>query len=132
MYGSSWHPLPGFAFWRARGEPILREWARVPEQLDLLLTHTPPLGHSDLFRDPRAPQLEGHWGCAELLSTAERVRPLLHVFGHVHEQNGVTSDGRTLFANVSICSHSLSADNPPRLFDLPVRTPAKSYEVKFL
>jgi Icc-related predicted phosphoesterase len=30
-----------------------------------------------------------HWGCAELLNAIEkRVHPKLHVFGHVHEQNG--------------------------------------------
>lgn len=44
----------------------------------------PPLGHMDLFKEAQ------HWGCADLLDAIEkRVKPKLHVFGHVHEKNGM-------------------------------------------
>ncbi|KAI6224379.1 UPF0046 protein C25E10.12 [Aphelenchoides fujianensis] len=96
IYGSSWHPLPGYSFSCPRGAPLLEKWKRIPNGVDVLLTHTPPLGHSDVFRDGQ------HWGCAELLNTIERrVRPKLHVFGHVHERNGMTTNGQTVFVNAS-------------------------------
>uniref|UniRef100_A0A914RIK1 Calcineurin-like phosphoesterase domain-containing protein n=1 Tax=Parascaris equorum TaxID=6256 RepID=A0A914RIK1_PAREQ len=76
IYGSSWHPLPGYSFSRERGQPLLDKWNLIPEGIDVLVTHSPPLGHSDNFKGTR-------WGCSELLNTVEyRVKPLFHVFGH--------------------------------------------------
>ncbi|KAE9554350.1 hypothetical protein FO519_002460 [Halicephalobus sp. NKZ332] len=114
IYGASWHPLPGYSFSRKRGREILDCWNKVPDDVDVLLTHTPPLGHSDLFYGER-------WGCAELLNTIEkRVNPKFHVFGHVHEQNGCTTNGKTVFINASICTHSLSPSNYPIVFDVEI------------
>ncbi|KAK1688460.1 Metallo-dependent phosphatase-like protein [Colletotrichum godetiae] len=48
----------------------------IPPGTDIVVTHAPPKGHMD---DPC-----GHWGCEMLLAEIWRVRPRLHVFGHVH------------------------------------------------
>ncbi|KHN72695.1 UPF0046 protein C25E10.12 [Toxocara canis] len=115
IYGSSWHPLPGYSFSRDRGQPLLEKWNAIPEGIDVLVTHSPPLGHSDNFKGT-------HWGCSELLNTVEhRVKPLFHVFGHVHEQNGVTTNGVTTFINASICNHALDPINNPIIFDIPLK-----------
>uniref|UniRef100_A0A915BBR9 CCHC-type domain-containing protein n=1 Tax=Parascaris univalens TaxID=6257 RepID=A0A915BBR9_PARUN len=115
IYGSSWHPLPGYSFSRERGQPLLDKWNLIPEGIDVLVTHSPPLGHSDNFKGTR-------WGCSELLNTVEyRVKPLFHVFGHVHEQNGATTNGSTTFINASICSHRLVPINDPIIFDIPLK-----------
>lgn len=54
-------------------------WAgRVPENTDILITHGPPRAHLDLL----------NLGCPGLLEELWRVRPALHVFGHVHEGYG--------------------------------------------
>jgi predicted phosphohydrolase len=58
--------------------PSAALWSRVPPRIDVLLTHGPPLGHLDRGA-----------GCAVLLSTLWRVRPRLHVFGHIHAARGV-------------------------------------------
>ena len=58
----------------------------VPEDVDILVTHGPPRGHLDLLK----------LGCPHLLHELWRVRPRLHVFGHVHEGAGtewLTFDG---------------------------------------
>lgn len=47
----------------------------VPEDTDILVTHTPPKYHLDL---PVA------LGCEHLLQELWRVQPALHVFGHIH------------------------------------------------
>ncbi|KAI4149725.1 MAG: hypothetical protein LQ340_004472 [Diploschistes diacapsis] len=51
----------------------------VPPDVDVLITHTPPRWHLDL---PIG------MGCDHLLKEVWRVRPQLHVFGHVHAGRG--------------------------------------------
>lgn len=46
---------------------------RIPNETDVLVTHTPPRYHLDL-----------DLGCDNLLMEIWRVKPKLHVFGHVH------------------------------------------------
>ncbi len=60
-----------------------------------------------------------HAGCLDLLrELQERVQPLLHVFGHIHEGYGVTTNGKTLFANASTCNLAYRPLNPALVFDL--------------
>lgn len=74
---------PEFCKWAfnvPRGEACLSKWEMIPSDTDILVTHTPPVGHGDLCcSGVRA-------GCVELLSTVQnRVKPKYHVFGHIHE-----------------------------------------------
>ncbi|KAJ5219607.1 hypothetical protein N7468_008811 [Penicillium chermesinum] len=62
--------------------PKFDAWSgTVPQETDILVTHTPPQAHLDL-----SPVYST--GCPNLLNEAWRVRPLLHVFGHIHESAG--------------------------------------------
>lgn len=58
----------------------MQKWDKIPDDTDILVTHTPPVGHGDLCcTGVRA-------GCVELLTTVQqRVKPKYHVFGHIHE-----------------------------------------------
>ena len=76
LYGAPQLPQCGgseHAFQYPRAIDAWRE--TIPEDVDVLVTHTPPQYHLDL------PQ---GMGCAFLLKELWRVRPRLHVFGHVH------------------------------------------------
>ena len=53
-----------------------------------------------------------------------RVRPRYHVFGHIHEGHGATTDGATTYLNASCCTLSYRPDNPPLVFDLPAKPDA--------
>ena len=77
VYGSPRSPRFGnWAFQYTRGEDV---WAEtIPRDTDVLVTHGPPRAHLDLLR----------LGCEHLLRELWRVRPRLHVFGHVHEGAG--------------------------------------------
>lgn len=56
-------------------------WAnRIPQDTDVLITHTPPKYHLDL-----------NLGCASLLTEIWRVKPRLHIFGHIHSGHGKES-----------------------------------------
>jgi Icc-related predicted phosphoesterase len=59
---------------------LLDRWDKIPQGVDILLTHTPPVGHGDYtITGIRA-------GCVELLNSVQkRIRPKYHVFGHIHE-----------------------------------------------
>lgn len=85
--------LAGLKFWGCPVVPIekwmafavdpgvasRKYWDRVPEGTDVLITHGPPFH----ILDKEGPDAV-HRGCAEITRTLLRVKPRLHVFGHVH------------------------------------------------
>lgn len=113
IYGAPWKPV--FCDWGfnlKRGEDILKKWQTIPADLDILMTHGPPVGHGDLTGG------NNNVGCVELLNTVQkRVKPKFHVFGHIHEGYGVTSDGYTTFINASTCTRRYLPTNAPIVFD---------------
>ncbi|TYZ66514.1 hypothetical protein PybrP1_006513, partial [[Pythium] brassicae (nom. inval.)] len=113
FYGSPWQPeFCNWAFNLPRGEELRAKWRRIPSDTDVLVTHTPPLGRGDRVGAT-------HVGCEELArEVSDRVRPQLHVFGHVHEGYGKSSDGTTIYVNASSCTHEYDAVNAPFVFDL--------------
>lgn len=116
LYGTPWQPEFGnWAFNLKRGEECLSKWKNIPNDVDILITHTPPLGHGDLVCSGiRA-------GCVELLNTVQqRVQPKYHVFGHIHEGYGVTSDGKIIYINASTCDINYIPKNLPIVFDVPL------------
>lgn len=68
-------PMSVHAFQYPRGRDAWSE--TVPETTDILVTHTPPKYHRDL-------PLPDGMGCEHLAAEVKRVKPSLHVFGHVH------------------------------------------------
>lgn len=113
IYGAPWQPV--FCDWGFnlnRGEDILKKWQTIPADLDILMTHGPPVGHGDLTGG------NNNVGCVELLNTVQkRAKPKFHVFGHIHEGYGVTSDGYTTFINASTCTRRYLPTNAPIVFD---------------
>lgn len=97
VYGSPWSPTYGcWAFGKERGDAIRQLWQSIPESTDVLVTHGPPLGRGDLTFH------SGRTGCLDLLQEVQnRVKPRLHVFGHIHEGHGYTFDGHTLYVNAA-------------------------------
>jgi Icc-related predicted phosphoesterase len=91
----------------------LWKWNKIPDDTDILVTHTPPVGHGDLCcTGVRA-------GCVELLTTVQqRVQPKYHVFGHIHEGYGISSDGKIIYINASTCDINYYPRNPPVVFDV--------------
>jgi Icc-related predicted phosphoesterase len=74
----------------------------------VLVTHGPPRGIGDWLGE------DGREGCEELLAAVRRVRPLLHVFGHIHQDGGVWWQGGTCFANVT----TWECERGPTVLDL--------------
>ena len=87
-------------------------WARVPTRVDVLVTHGPPMGVLD--RTSRGESV----GCEALAEALERIRPRLHVFGHIHESYGTLEKGGTLFVNACNCNLRYRTVNPAIVVDL--------------
>lgn len=61
-------------------------------------------------------------GDEELLKVInDRVRPLYHIFGHIHEGYGVEKKDGTTFINASICTEDYKPTQKPIVFELPVK-----------
>jgi hypothetical protein len=81
IYGAPQIPVcggPEFAFQYPKGQDA---WTgTIPANTDILVTHTPPKYHLDVF----SPNL----GCEWLLKECWRIQPRLHIFGHIHAGAG--------------------------------------------
>lgn len=125
IYGTPWTLRRWYSFARGfskkKGD-FERHWDKIPENTDILVTHMPPLGIKDLGRKifsscknlfsyseglcnicgEMHDNLE-HWGCRELKrAILKRIRPKVHMFGHVHEQTGVATVDGIAFSNASM------------------------------
>jgi predicted phosphodiesterase len=97
FWGSPWQPeFCDWAFNLPRGAPLRAKWSFIPDGIDVLLTHGPPRGFGDFV-----PEANAREGCDDLLAAVRRVRPALHLFGHIHQDGGVFRDGPVWLANVT-------------------------------
>lgn len=79
------------------GQEAEEAWAKIPEGLDILLTHGGPAGILDYDSSGN------RTGCNQLLNAVKKVKPKVHVFGHIHEQGGKSEKvGETLFINAAV------------------------------
>lgn len=117
IYGSPHQPE--FCDWAfnlgRKSAEIAAKWAAIPTGVDVLLTHGPPKHHGGLCRD-------GFDAGCEILyeEVVDRIRPRVHVFGHIHEAYGVTCQPgcETVFMNASTCTLRYQPSNPAIVFDL--------------
>lgn len=112
IHGAPWTPeLVGWAFYRDAAE-LRRAWAGIPEDLDVLLTHTPAGGTLDRSSSGRS------CGCVHLQAALERARPRLHAFGHIHASGGVARQPGGLAVNAAVIERGARGLRPPVLVDL--------------
>lgn len=112
VYGSPW--TPAFLEWyfmADRGAAIQAEWDKIPDDVDVLITHGPPCGIHDRvpgdFMDPMSrPE---HVGCGNLANTIRlRLKKLrLHVHGHIHMHGGkITVQDGVMYINAAVLSEA--------------------------
>lgn len=110
VWGSASTPeFFNWAFNRARSEGIATkkhpfiglDWDLIPNNTDILITHGPAGSILDLTMDGEKA------GCGLLRQKIEKIRPVLHVCGHIHEGRGVFVDpnGPITYVNSSSLDH---------------------------
>lgn len=93
IYGSPWSPL--FMNWAymLSEEQLKLKFNNIPNNLDILITHTPPKGICD-----------NNLGSQALLDEILIKKPKVSIFGHIHNSFGAFKNNYTKFYNVSICN----------------------------
>lgn len=121
FWGSPYTPtFCGWAF-NSTPEELRRHWGLIPNDTDVLITHGPPYGISDV-----AVGGGEHLGCVDLLKKFLdfRANPKLHVFGHIHGSGGQSSflnpnhGVRTRFVNASLVNEAYATVNKPIVVEL--------------
>lgn len=99
IWGSPVQPeFCNWAFNKRRGQEINEHWLKIPAGVDIVVTHGPPFGILD-----QTPMTRGHIGCSDLADhLIKRVKPRLHVFGHIHEGHGEQTVGGIKFVNAAL------------------------------
>lgn len=112
FYGTPWQP--DFCNWafNVPRDQLYKHWEKIPSDTDVLITHGPPQGIRDytLRNEPQ--------GCSSLRVYVEKIKPVLHVFGHIHEAYGTVSTIDTLYVNASICTRRYNPSNKPIIIKL--------------
>lgn len=140
IFASPYTPaFGGYAF--AYG-PEHNPWTTIPEAVDIVMTHGPPMAPSteyslDLGRNGE------HCGCPKLWEHIERTKPRLHCFGHIHEGYGASvanwrnsggcaleerknnilkagQGGQTLLVNAAVMTRGEEENNEPWVVDLDI------------
>jgi Icc-related predicted phosphoesterase len=103
-----WFHGDRWAFNQFRGPEIKATWDTIPMDTDILVTHGPVANKLDLtvYR-------KEYVGCEDLRKAVDRVRPIVHVFGHIHEGYGVDQNLDTTFFNASTCNLGYDPYNKP-------------------
>ena len=88
-----------------------RNYEQIPVDTDVLITHTPTFGILDYDDNI-------HYGSEELFSRISAVNPRLHLFGHIHSQNGIVKCDSTIFSNGAIMNADYTNLNSPNLIEI--------------
>ncbi len=112
FYGAPWIPqLADWAFYLGP-QDLRQSWSAIPDDTDILITHTPPFGILDQSRSGE------HFGCPHLLERVRVVQPRFHLFGHNHASAGIRNRKSTTFVNASVVGRGLEVVRPPVTIDV--------------
>jgi Icc-related predicted phosphoesterase len=122
FYGSPWQPeFYNWAFNLPRGEELASKWEKIPDDVDILITHGPAYGILDY-----AP-IGGHVGCDELYRKIVEVKPKIHVCGHIHDSYGQKSMGGIEFLNASTLNDRYEYAHKPIVVEYDTETKEITY-----
>lgn len=104
-----------WAFNRDRGADIRKYWDGIPDEVDVLITHGPPLDYGDVTA--RGEKV----GCADLKERLMEVRPQYHIFGHIHEAYGMYRCDEMTLINASVLNLQYQLVNDPVVIEVEGR-----------
>ena len=108
--------IDGIKFWGSPIQPEFHDWAfnrtkqfrstywreKLPDDVDVLLTHSPPKNILDVNH------MGWNVGCKHLAMGVQLVRPLLHCFGHIHESRGIVAYDGVSYVNASMVDFGMA------------------------
>lgn len=112
IWGSPVTSLPGQPFGVPKNTDRKKLWAQIPDDTNILVTHSPAFGILDTEVGSTV-----HQGCPELLAAIKRVQPRLHVCGHVHGGYGIYRSGHTMHVNAALYDELGGMERQPIVFE---------------
>lgn len=95
-------------------ESLARYWEGIPNNTDILITHSPAFGILDEVNNNGI-----HLGSPSLYNEIiNRVKPLIHTTGHIHSGHGTKVIDNTLFINASSLDEKYQLVYKPILVDI--------------
>jgi len=115
IYGSPWQPeFCNWAFNLPReGIALQNAWNKIPDNTDILITHGPPFG----IRDSTIYKV-GSFGCELLRKRVQKIKPLIHCFGHFHDAHGVALIDDVAYINAASCNEQYNPVHSPIIIDI--------------
>jgi len=115
FWGSPVNSIMGddWAFGRERLVKLRKHWDCIPNDTDVLITHEPPYGTLD-----KNDILGRHQGCQYLLGALLRVKPKLHLFGHIHGGHGRESAWNMTLVNCAVVDNRRILAHVPTVVEL--------------
>jgi Icc-related predicted phosphoesterase len=105
------------AFTLKTEEELADKWALIPDDIDILVTHSPPNGILDVVRRKGRDELTGSISLRN--HVMGRIKPRIHCFGHIHEWGGqVVDTSATKFVNASHVNEKYQPINKPIRIEL--------------
>lgn len=106
-------PFNNWAFNRPE-EKLAQHWQAIPDDTDVLITHQPPYS---IF-DWSVYDLK-HTGSPSLYKeVVERIKPKVHIFGHIHSGYGIKVIENTTFINASNLDEDYMCVYDPVIFEI--------------
>lgn len=97
LYGTPYTPVFHNWAYNKTEEELNEIFQKIPLDTDILVTHGPSKGILDLT-DSKL-----NVGSISLLKAVEKIRPLFHLVGHIHEQGGErVKKGKTTVVNAAV------------------------------
>ena len=129
IFGSPYTPRFGKWSYMIRREVINRYWEQIPENIDILITHGPPKGILDLTINPDGKYFQ--CGCNALKKRVEKINPMIHCFGHIHDEPNIKNFGiycknpdQTKYANCSCVINNQKGINEGLVLNIqPTKVP---------
>ena len=107
--GVSFYGAPMFVTLAGEDLREIEHYEQIPDNADILITHRPPLGILD--------SIDGqlHYGSSILLDKVYRIKPKMHLYGHVHAAYGTKEWRGTVFSNAGVTDWKYDVRYPPQL-----------------
>jgi len=91
IFGSPYTPVFNDWNFMVKKDKISRYWDDLNENIDILVTHGPPKGILDLSHNHE--EVLERCGDSALQKKVDKIKPLFHIFGHIHDSPGCFNQG---------------------------------------
>ena len=108
-------PFGNWAFNRPE-EKLKEHWMAIPDNTDVLITHSPP----HMVRDFVIYSNENTGSPSLYDEVVNRIKPLIHTYGHIHEEYGITEHNGIKFINACYLNRKYEYINKPIVVEIEI------------